>query len=633
MLSPWRLPFAPRHASYFTLVLVAVLFGRCGVATGQTPAPSSGSQQQTLRPTSGAADFFEVLESGGDLLVGLVRPDEKEPTVDDPRWNSLKSPRDTVMTFLEAMRHVEHGRSEAWPRAEKAFSMPADSDRDIREVAARLKEIFDRLPKVSPGLMPGPEQVNANDIRRFELFPRALDHKWLWEALDSPPDGTIVLAASEDGQWRFTPATIRQIPGLASSLTGVPPRTHDNRRGELFLNTFSPALTETPWWGWVSIVAGIGGGILLARLFMMGFEYLARRCETRDWYVLARAWRAVGRPMILLCIALGALVGSGPVELGVTLSAFRWELVKLTLVVALSWLVVEAVDLLVIGSRQWLTNGDDNYIRMGTVFLRRVLRVAVAIVLAVFVLQNLLQVNLTALLGGLGLITLAFSLAAQDAVKNLFGATMVFMSRPFLVGDWVKFRDRLGEVEDVSLQVTRIRLLSGELWTVPNMNFTEEPVENLSLRFYKRREMNVQIPYDTPPQKIAAATRILHEVLTSDEVVSEGFCRLEEREPVISFHEFGSYYYNIRVYYWYFMSEGGDKPQRETDRGWFSYLEHCDLVNRRIVEAFEKEGIEFAFPTQSLFLANDPERGLRLTEQQASQNGETGHPQEQMADR
>ena len=166
---------------------------------------------------------------------------------------------------------------------------------------------------------------------------------------------------------------------------------------------------------------------------------------------------------------------------------------------------------------------------MSATVLRRSVRLVAGVVLALFVVQNLFQWNVTALLGGVGLVALALSLAAKDAVANLFGGAMIFGTRPFLVGDWISFDGRWGEVADVSLQATRIRLLTGELWSVPNSNFVDKPVENLSLRKYLRRVFDVRLPLDTPPERIAEAARILNDVLTSEPVVGDG--RGEPRRP------------------------------------------------------------------------------------------------------
>lgn len=68
----------------------------------------------------------------------------------------------------------------------------------------------------------------------------------------------------------------------------------------------------------------------------------------------------------------------------------------------------------------------------------------------------------------------------------------------------------------------------------------------------------------------------------------------------------------LKVYYWYYMSDSGLGLQRDSERGWFSFLDHSTLVNRKLVEAFNDAGAEFAFPTQTLYLCDDPVRELKV---------------------
>jgi len=576
------------------------------------PSGSSSSSQQMARPSTTSSDFFELLESGGDLLISLFRPQEEFPPVDQPRWDSLDSPRHTVQTFLEAMRHLEAGRNEARARAMKTFSIPAESGLSAGQVAGDLKAVLDRLPEISPAVLPGPEQVTEHDLRRYEVFPGGVDHQWIWERATPAPRNTIALVRNEEGEWQFEEATVRGISELRSNLRGIPPRAKKDQRGELFLETFGPVFEETPWWGWFALLLGASAGILMAWGGVAGCRKVSLTLEERGHPVAGQAFLAMSFPLAILIVAFSLLVASGPLSVGVTLGNYRWQAIEFTLLIAFGWLLVQVVDLIVFAFRHALLNDGDVYMRMGTTMLRRAMRVIVGGVLAIFIIQNALDVNLTAVLGGLGLATLAVSLAAQDAIKNLFGAMMVFINRPFMVGDWIAYDDRMGEVMDVSLQVTRIRLLSGEIWTVPNMHFTEDAIENLSLRKYLRREMNIQIPYDTQPEKILRAQELLYEILTSEDVTADGKCRPEEKQPSISFSHFGEYFLNLRVYYWYFMSPSGAGTQRQTERGWLSYLDHCSLVNQQIVERFQDEGIEFAFPTQSLQLSDDPQRELHL---------------------
>jgi MscS family membrane protein len=606
----------PLQKPWLTFLLL-LLFGgllAAPVAPAHAQIDTSSKKKSTdaQRSSSESPDFFEILRSGGELLIKPLRSSEQAPTVDDPKWNSLSSPRATVMTFQEAMRHIELGREQAWPRVEKTLAIAEGEDLDPHQVAWQLKSIFDRLTEISPSSIPGQDQVQREDIHRFPYFPDALDHQWIWSSLDKAPQGKIVLTQTDDGRWLFSEETTRGAAQLAESLQNISPRANHDQSGELFLQVFRPVFLETPWWGWLSLAGGIAGGILLAWLGCKLLNRIAEACNRRGWTTIGQAWLSLGKPATMLLVAVGVLLGSGPVRLGLTLEQFRWATIEILLLLALSWLIIEIIDLIVVSSRRLFVKQDDNYVDMGMTFIRRAIRITAAVVLTVFVVQNLFSVNITALLGGLGLAALAVSLAAQDAVKNLFGAIMVFATRPFLVGDWIRFRQRFGEVEDVSLQVTKIRLLSGDIWTVPNMHFTSEPVENCSMRKYLRRKMNVQITYDTPAEKIQEALAILHEILTSDEVVKPGRCRLEDNPPVISFNKFGSHYFNILVYYWYYMSDSGEQVQRDVEQGWFTYLDHCSIVNKLLVERFNDAGIDFAFPTQTLYLTDDPDRNLEL---------------------
>ena len=100
---------------------------------------------------------------------------------------------------------------------------------------------------------------------------------------------------------------------------------------------------------------------------------------------------------------------------------------------------------------------------------------------------------------------------------------------------------------------------------------------------------------------------MLKGILEDDEIAQNGrFVAKDDPSknpsPHVSFSEYGSYYLNLQVYYWYFIGETGEELDRRNDRGWFSYLDHCTLVNQRILRAFAENDIEFAFPTQTIEL-------------------------------
>lgn len=561
------------------------------IPSGEQTSPAGG------RPESSQADFLTLLESAGDAMLSLFRGEEQQPDVDDPQWDSLASPRDTVMTFVEAMNHVAQGRFQAMPRAAKTFGAADLANPD--EVAMELLEIFDRLPDMSPGAIPGRDDVQEKDIHRYELFPRGIDRRWAYKAIDGPIKNSILLTET-DGQWHFDQRTLEQASQLLETLRPIPPRPRIERQGQLFWNTLEPTITKSTLTDYVMLVLAIAGGIAVAYGLYRLRGYLAdRRVRGRDNPLLATI-EAVLYPLMILAITSGIAIGTTQIHLHPTLAQMRWSIVEIALVLAGVWLVISVLELICLGVRQAIFGDGDPYARMMSLLIRRSLRVFVGVLLLLFVLQNVFAWNITAVLGGFGILAIALSLAAKDAVKNLFGAATIFINRPFLDGDWIKFEGQWGQVEDVSLQVTRIRVLSGEMLIVPNMKFIDEPIENLSMRKYLRRVMNIAITYDTPADKVREALDIIKDILSSDEVIQDGQCDLDAHPPRVWFERYGDYFLSLRADYWYLMDPDENQIQRDTPRGWFSYLDHCTVVNLRLLERFNAAGINFAFPTRTI---------------------------------
>jgi MscS family membrane protein len=295
------------------------------------------------------------------------------------------------------------------------------------------------------------------------------------------------------------------------------------------------------------------------------------------------------------------------VELSPTISQLYWKCVQVVLMIALVWVIFGLTDLISTLVRYHVVTENREYGEMTVTIIQRIVRTFFFVMIAVFILENVFGFSVGTLITGIGILGLALSLAGKETAQNLFGAVSIFINRPFVVGDWVEFKGEVGEVFDVRMQATHIRLLSGEMMIVPNMQFISKEVENLAMRKYMRREMDIAIPYATEPDKVDQAVDLIDDVLRSEEVVREGKFNLEERPPVVSFSDYGDYYLNLKVYYWYFIADDGQGLQRNSERGWFSYLRHCTLVNRAILRAFNKEKIKFAFPTQTLALGKADE--------------------------
>ena len=238
---------------------------------------------------------------------------------------------------------------------------------------------------------------------------------------------------------------------------------------------------------------------------------------------------------------------------------------------------------------------DDNMLDQNFVQLMRFLaRFIVIVIGAIYIIRAVSGKPLSALLAGLGIGGLAIALAAQDTLKNLFGSIMIMMDKPFVIGQRVVVEGVDGVVEDIGFRSTRVRTLTGHLVTVPNEKMANSKIENIGLRPHIRRLANITITYDTPVHKVRKALEIIREILDNHEGMHPDF------PPRAVFNEFNDASLNILMIYWYHPND------------FWAYCRMTEEINLKIMERFEAEGIEFAFPTSTTYLAHDDRRPLHI---------------------
>jgi MscS family membrane protein len=234
---------------------------------------------------------------------------------------------------------------------------------------------------------------------------------------------------------------------------------------------------------------------------------------------------------------------------------------------------------------------DKTFVQM----IRMSARILVLTVGAIYLVRALSGKPMSTLLAGLGIGGLAIALASQDTLKNFFGSLMIMMDKPFKIGDRVVTGGYDGAVEEIGFRSTRVRTLTGHLVTIPNEKMAGNSVENIGRRPSIRRLTNITITYDTPPEKVERALAIVREILENHEGMDPDF------PPRVFFNEFNDASLNILMIYWYFPPD------------YWGYLAFSERVNLQIMQAFEAEGIEFAFPTTTTYLAQDDRRPLHIT--------------------
>jgi MscS family membrane protein len=184
-----------------------------------------------------------------------------------------------------------------------------------------------------------------------------------------------------------------------------------------------------------------------------------------------------------------------------------------------------------------------------------------------------------AVLAGLGIGGLALAMAAKDTVSNFFGGVTIFVDQPFKLGDRVKVSGFDGTIEEIGIRSTRMRTLAGTLVTIPNSVFSDSSVENVSEEPSRKVSLNLGLTYDTTPEAMELAMATLREIATDND-------HLEEK-IVVSFNAFGDFAMNILFIY--YIKKDADIMGTQTE------------VNMEVLSRFNAAGLEFAFPTQTLY--------------------------------
>jgi MscS family membrane protein len=258
------------------------------------------------------------------------------------------------------------------------------------------------------------------------------------------------------------------------------------------------------------------------------------------------------------------------------------------------------VELLDFWMRHFTSKTSTTLDDMMVPLVRKTLRVVTILLGSVQIAQQLSDKPITSILAGLGVGGLAVALAAQDTIKNFFGSLVIFADHPFQLGDRIVVDSEDGTVEEVGMRSTRIRTLDGHVVTIPNGELANMTIRNISKRPYIKRVANITLTYDTPPEKVERAIEIIKEELDrANEKMHPDF------PSRIYFNDFNAASLNILVIYWF------------APPAYWDFLEFSQSFNLALLRRFNEEGIEFAFPTQTLYLAGDPNRPLSLTGENA----------------
>jgi small-conductance mechanosensitive channel len=211
---------------------------------------------------------------------------------------------------------------------------------------------------------------------------------------------------------------------------------------------------------------------------------------------------------------------------------------------------------------------------------------AQGIIWAIFlllILQNL-GIQITALVTGLGIGGIAVALAVQNVLGDLLASLSIVLDKPFVIGDFVVVGEFSGTVEHVGLKTTRVRSLSGEQLVFSNSDLLGSRIRNFKRMQERRVAFTVGVTYGTGADKLERIPGMIREVVEGRELVRFDRCH---------FKSYGDFSLNFETVYYVLLPD------------YTSYMDVQQAINLEIYRRFQDAGIEFAFPTQTIFLAKE----------------------------
>jgi len=374
--------------------------------------------------------------------------------------------------------------------------------------------------------------------------------------------------------WKFSNKTVAQIPEMYAMFGHefldevLPPWFFEIRLFEIYLGEWVAALAI----GLIAYLVAVG---LTAPIY-----YWMRKKETLLYTQLLKLFRRPFR-LVLWVIVANQLLSM----MHLSLVAQSLHQAKTITFVIVAWFVMRVIDFgfvrFALGMAVLLPT------------LGNVLKVVLAFAAVIFWLDNI-GVKVTALVAGLGIGGLAIALAAQKSLENVIGAITLYMSRPVKVGDFCRFGDSYGTVEEIGLRATKVRTHDSTVINVPNAEFSTMQLENFSLREHMWYHPTIRLRYETTPNQ-------LRYILVEVRKMFYAHPKMLPSPARIRFEGFGEHSLDLQV----FAFLDVDDPD--------NFTEVAEDLNLRIMDIVAKAGTEFAIPAQAVYV----QRGKGLDETQA----------------
>ncbi|HAB90641.1 MAG TPA: hypothetical protein DCF84_08905 [Bacteroidetes bacterium] len=503
------------------------------------------------------------------LFIGLTSASSYSQGADP----DLASPQKAIETHLLYLQDGSYNPE----RSAKAIPASVGNLKERKTVAIKLKELFDGMGLyLNPEFIPqDPDYVdtNYNNQNIYSL---------------TPLNASLYLIRDTSGNWVYSEATIQ---GMDKAYKEIYPFGVDFLKNLLPYNIGMQSFLGLTLWQWLGIGILVIGAFLLRFLltqllsFVVGIIF---RSALKQYAPERGKLIEMLRYLSIFLVIKGLDIASSSLQLNPYLYNYITIGFLISGCVALVFGFLKAIDIL----HEYLTkiverteNQMDDQLLPVVVRIMNILVIGAGVVYALTVFN----VDLTAILAGLSVGALALALAAQDTVKNFLGSVTVFVDKPFKIGDYVKVNGVEATVESVGIRSTRLRTPDRSLVTIPNGELSNMTIDNLGERNLRRWKTVLGLTYDSKPEAIQSLCKSIKELYAHSE-------HIDIKNSSVHLHTLNAS--SIDVLLLIYMDAN-------------SYGDELDIREQLIFEIMglvAKEGLSFAFPSQSIYIESQPKQ-------------------------
>ncbi len=339
--------------------------------------------------------------------------------------------------------------------------------------------------------------------------------------------------------------------------------------------SFKPIVAEGIVAIMVFIVAILIGWVVY-HIFERYFTKWATKTKTKlDDEIL----KNIKAPVYFFVILVGAYYGLESLTIVQEYSFIVGAIFSVAQILLITLIVIRVINVLVAwyGEREKKKRKVSSHI----LFIFKKLLHLVVVIFALLALLAAFNVDLTGAVVGLGVAGIAIGFALQNVLSDLFSAFTIYFDKPFEIGDFVILGNDMGTIKKIGMMSTRITTLQGEELVVSNKELVTTRIRNFKKMRKRRIQFQFGVTYGTPLSKLKKIPDIVRNIIEDVELASP---------DRVHFKQFGDFSLNFDIVYYIDSSD------------YNKYMDTQQEINFRIKDAFEKEGIEMAFPTQTIFL-------------------------------